>query len=218
MGSIIGKGGSKIKEIQEASGAKIVVSKEMLPQSTERVIDVYGLVDSIQIAVYHIGECVLADLDRAAGSIPYNPQVRLGGGIASVTSRNRYGEEYSGGRPRNYNSSNFHRRTSSPGGTKISSASDLDVDGLQTQTLSIPADMVGCIIGKGGANITEIRRSSGSRISIAKAPQGDTNERIFTITGTPETNQRALYLLYSQLEGEKERKLGGGGSGTAAEI
>jgi heterogeneous nuclear rnp K-like protein 2 len=35
MGSVIGKGGSKIKEIQEASGAKLNASEGMLPGSTE---------------------------------------------------------------------------------------------------------------------------------------------------------------------------------------
>jgi heterogeneous nuclear rnp K-like protein 2 len=49
MGSIIGKSGSKIKEIQEESGAKLVISKEMLPQSTERVIEVYGSVESMYV-------------------------------------------------------------------------------------------------------------------------------------------------------------------------
>jgi heterogeneous nuclear rnp K-like protein 2 len=41
-GSIIGKQGSRIKSIQGQSGAKIVISKELLPQSTERVVEVSG--------------------------------------------------------------------------------------------------------------------------------------------------------------------------------
>lgn len=47
IGSVIGKAGSKIKDIQEKSGAKIVVSKGMLVDSTERVVEVLGLVDSM---------------------------------------------------------------------------------------------------------------------------------------------------------------------------
>jgi hypothetical protein len=35
MGSVIGKGGSKIKEIQEASGARLQASEAMLPGSSE---------------------------------------------------------------------------------------------------------------------------------------------------------------------------------------
>ena len=47
VGSVIGKSGAKIREIQEESSAKIVVSKDMLPQSTERVIEIFGVVDSM---------------------------------------------------------------------------------------------------------------------------------------------------------------------------
>lgn len=35
MGSVIGKAGAKIKEIQEASGARLNASEGMLPGSTE---------------------------------------------------------------------------------------------------------------------------------------------------------------------------------------
>lgn len=45
MGSVIGKAGSKIKEIQDASGARLNASEGMLPGSTE--------VRRYQIAYYH---------------------------------------------------------------------------------------------------------------------------------------------------------------------
>jgi heterogeneous nuclear rnp K-like protein 2 len=81
-----------------------------------------------------------------------------------------------------------------------------DGEDFQTQCISIPADMVGCIIGRGGTKIQEIRRTSGARISIAKAPHDDTGERMFTITGTNASNEKALYLLYENLEAEKVRR------------
>jgi hypothetical protein len=56
-----------------------------------------------------------------------------------------------------------------------------------------------CIIGKGGAKINEIRRLSGSKISIAKTPHDESGERMFTIIGSPEANEKALFLLYNQL-------------------
>ena len=67
-----------------------------------------------------------------------------------------------------------------------------------TQQIFIPNDMVGAIIGKGGAKINEIRHLSGSVIKINE-PQDNSNERLVTITGTPECNQMALYMLYSRL-------------------
>src|SRR5690606_459009 len=67
-----------------------------------------------------------------------------------------------------------------------------------TQQIFIPNDMVGAIIGKGGAKINEIRQLSGSVIKINE-PQDNSNERLVTITGTQECNQIALYMLYSRL-------------------
>jgi hypothetical protein len=78
----------------------------------------------------------------------------------------------------------------------------LTVDQLLTnpllRCLVIPNDMVGAIIGKGGAKINEIRQLSGSVIKINE-PTDNSNERLVTITGTQECNQMALYMLYSRL-------------------
>ena len=49
---------------------------------------------------------------------------------------------------------------------------------------------------------------SGAKISIAKSPHDETGERMFTIVGTPDANEKALFLLYNQLESEKERRVG----------
>lgn len=73
-----------------------------------------------------------------------------------------------------------------------------------TQQIFIPNDMVGAIIGKGGTKINEIRQLSGSHIKINE-PADNSAERLVTITGTPECNQMALYMLYSRLENEKHR-------------
>ena len=73
-----------------------------------------------------------------------------------------------------------------------------------TQQIFIPNDMVGAIIGKGGAKINEIRQLSGSVIKINE-PQDNSNERLVTITGTSECNQMALYMLYSRLGKYRQR-------------
>ena len=45
-GSLIGKGGSKIKEIREVTGCSIQVASDPLPGSTERMVTVTGSRDS----------------------------------------------------------------------------------------------------------------------------------------------------------------------------
>ncbi|XP_054985284.1 poly(rC)-binding protein 3 isoform X14 [Sorex araneus] len=56
-GSLIGKGGSKIKEIRESTGAQVQVAGDMLPNSTERAVTISGTPDAIIQCVKQI--CVV---------------------------------------------------------------------------------------------------------------------------------------------------------------
>lgn len=53
-GSLIGKGGIKIREIREASGAMVNVASDLLPNSTERTVSISGSADSITEAIHQI--------------------------------------------------------------------------------------------------------------------------------------------------------------------
>ncbi|WVW84655.1 hypothetical protein I302_106689 [Kwoniella bestiolae CBS 10118] len=232
MGTVIGRSGLKIKQIQDLSGARMVASKEMLPQSTERVVEVQGSVDAIKTAVAEIAKCLQEDFDRGAGTVLYHPgaagdagvlagglgaQAVTGptGGIRRTSVAAGFGNPFPTGERRG--SAVPRASISGVAGAGAAAAADrrqsenpiinLNDPNLRTQNISIPSDMVGCIIGRGGSKITEIRRLSGSRISIAKVPHDETGERMFTIQGTPESTERALMLLYSQLESEKERRV-----------
>lgn len=59
-GSLIGKGGSKIKEIREATGASIQVASEMLPNSTERAVTLSGSADSIILCMQTVCQVSLS--------------------------------------------------------------------------------------------------------------------------------------------------------------
>src|SRR6201996_1003444 len=80
MGTIIGRQGLKIKQIQDMSGVRMVAQKEMLPQSTERIVEVQGTPEAIEKAVWEIGKCLIDDAERGYGTVLYNPSVRLQGG------------------------------------------------------------------------------------------------------------------------------------------
>lgn len=58
-GSLIGKAGSKIKEIREVTGASIQVASEMLPNSTERAVTISGTGEAITQCIYHICNVML---------------------------------------------------------------------------------------------------------------------------------------------------------------
>jgi heterogeneous nuclear rnp K-like protein len=213
MGTIIGRQGMKIKSIQDVSGARMVASKDMLPQSTERIVEVYGTAEGIGKAVEEIGRCLLEDWERGLGTVLYHP------GVEERKDTKRAPTSTPNDRRRT-NGTQLASPRANGGSAPVGSASPpsspppstptaaTNPSNLRTQNISIPSDMVGCIIGRQGSKITEIRRLSGSKISIAKTPHDETGERMFTIVGTPEANEKALFLLYNQLESEKERRVG----------
>ncbi|KAJ6396669.1 hypothetical protein OIU77_021656 [Salix suchowensis] len=63
-----------------------------------------------------------------------------------------------------------------------------------TLEMLVPANAVGKVLGKGGANIANIRKISGAMIEIsdAKSARGD---RIAHISGKPEQKQAAENLI-----------------------
>jgi heterogeneous nuclear rnp K-like protein 2 len=207
MGTVIGRQGAKIKYIQDTSGVRMIASKTLLSQSTERVVEVRGSVDSIHKAILEIGHCLIEDKERAYGTILYNP-TKANQPLIQQQNDHHHHQEHHRLSSSHYNSNNNNNNVIRTGNGSDFSSNIVDAN-IKTQNISIPSDMVGCIIGKGGSKISEIRRLSGSRISIAKVPHDESGERMFTIQGNPENNERALYLLYGQLENEKERRLNG---------
>ena len=72
-GSIIGKGGSKIKEIRELTGASIQVASEMLPGSTERAVTVSGKLDSIAECFKQVSAIMLESPPKG-DTLSYKPR------------------------------------------------------------------------------------------------------------------------------------------------
>lgn len=256
IGSIIGKGGARIREIQEASGARLNASDACLPLSTERSLVVLGVADAVHIAAYYIGSTLFEQLTERFGGpaasayasrsggpagvvpggmqvVPYVPQP-AGGSYGHPdhhprqhqqhrhhqTPHQQYAQPYGQphqqhqGGPAQYGAAPVaggyggvgpqHPHQAAPSGPQgHGGPPQQPMQGALpgqplTQQIFIPNDMVGAIIGKGGAKINEIRQLSGSVIKINE-PQDNSNERLVTITGTAEANQMALYMLYSRL-------------------
>nr|XP_039267431.1 heterogeneous nuclear ribonucleoprotein K-like isoform X1 [Styela clava] len=64
----------------------------------------------------------------------------------------------------------------------------------QTTKVTIPTNLAGAIIGKGGQRIRQIRQDCGAQIKIDE-PLPGSNDRIITIIGSQEQIQNAQYLL-----------------------
>ncbi|XP_042301641.1 poly(rC)-binding protein 3 isoform X23 [Sceloporus undulatus] len=166
-GSLIGKGGSKIKEIRESTGAQVQVAGDMLPNSTERAVTISGTPDAIIQCVKQICVVMLEVQSVTMGSppkgatIPYRPKP------ASTPVIFAGGQAYT----------------------------------IQGQYAIPHPDLIGCIIGRQGTKINEIRQMSGAQIKIANATEGS-SERQITITGTPANISLAQYLINARLTSE----------------
>lgn len=84
IGSIIGKGGVRIREIQEASGARLNASDSCLPLSTERSLVVMGVADAVHIATYYVGSTLLEQLNERFGGPAASAYATRSGGPAGV--------------------------------------------------------------------------------------------------------------------------------------
>ena len=155
----------------------------------QRVLSVAGVADAIHIATYYIGNILIEAQERmpshGAGHSSYRPSNRR--------SVNSYvGSSYVPG-------GSYSNPYMGPPGSNPPAQ-------LQTQQIYIPNDLVGCIIGKGGSKINEIRHMSASQIKIMEpgaqgvgvngAPAGGEGERLVVITGPPANIQMAVQLLY----------------------
>lgn len=170
VGVVIGKAGAKMKEIREECGGGIKVYPECLPNSSERVVSIGGQDETVLLKML---EMVLATLDLAPPSQPtsyYDP--------ANPVSQHEL-QGFSQPQNRNVSSDSVHvdiaqilmaRRDS-----RKESSTPNDFGQIETETtLKVPHHMCGAIIGKQGANVRNIRLSSGvSRIDFSQNEMGD---------------------------------------------
>ncbi|XP_044940244.1 poly(rC)-binding protein 3 isoform X10 [Mustela nigripes] len=202
-GSLIGKGGSKIKEIRESTGAQVQVAGDMLPNSTERAVTISGTPDAIIQCVRQICVVMLESPPKGA-TIPYRPKpastpVIFAGGQA-YTIQGQYAIPHP-------DLTKLHQLAMQqtpfpPLGQTNPAFPGLDASPpASTHELTIPNDLIGCIIGRQGTKINEIRQMSGAQIKIANATEGS-SERQITITGTPANISLAQYLINARLTSE----------------
>ncbi|NXK90761.1 PCBP3 protein, partial [Formicarius rufipectus] len=223
-GSLIGKGGSKIKEIRESTGAQVQVAGDMLPNSTERAVTISGTPDAIIQCVKQICVVMLESPPKGA-TIPYRPKpastpVIFAGGQA-YTIQGQYAIPHPDQLTKLHQLA-MQQTPFTPLGQTTPAFPVLTVSGKQrssivlplqavtmspcicpgldasppasTHELTIPNDLIGCIIGRQGTKINEIRQMSGAQIKIANATEGS-SERQITITGTPANISLAQYLI-----------------------
>ncbi|XP_048813320.1 poly(rC)-binding protein 4 isoform X2 [Lagopus muta] len=196
-GSLIGKAGTKIREIRESSGAQVQVAGDLLPNSTERAVTVSGVPDTIIQCVRQICAVILESPPKGA-TIPYHPGLSLGTILLSANQGFSMQGQYSGVSPAEVTKlqqMSGHTVPFPPLGHPPSMVPGLDSNSQSSsQEFLVPNDLIGCIIGRHGSKISEIRQMSGAHIKIGNQTEGS-SERHITITGSPVSITLAQYLI-----------------------
>lgn len=230
-GSLIGKGGSKIKEIRQVTGASIQVASDMLPNSTERAVTITGTSDAITQCIYHIC-CVMLESPPKGATIPYRPKPQVAGpvilaGGQAYTIQGNYAVPAHGDMGKMAGGPLAGLAALGLGGLNTGNTGGLNPAALaalagsqlrtnnpnrnqqnanqQTHEMTVPNDLIGCIIGKGGTKIAEIRQISGAMIRISNCEErdGGSTDRTITITGNPDAVALAQYLINMSVELQK---------------
>lgn len=220
-GSLIGRGGAKIKELRELTSATIQVAPDVLPNSTERVVTISGNVDSLRNCAYQICK-IMVESPPKGYVIQYRPKPTLNPMLLAAASANQAAAAAAYNLPGQFALS-AHPDVSRLFGTSPlaaafnpAAAANLRVasgqaaaalSAVASQTMNsheiaIPNGLIGCVIGKGGSKINEIRQLSGANIKISNPEEG-TKNRTVTINGTPEAIQLAQYLITASCNGHQ---------------
>jgi len=179
IGSILGKGGERIKEIREATSAKIKIYEECLPSSNERVIAIGGEDDQQILIVMTTILNIIKEVPSKSRPRYYDPanptNNEMMGGGAGLAMQNMENSWQSG-----------------PPSLFLT---------LQTvTTITAPNEVCGAIIGKGGSRIREVRHNSGADIKFSESERDSVEDRTITITGTQQQVQMAEQLISQYMQ------------------
>ncbi|XP_062137309.1 poly(rC)-binding protein 3 isoform X5 [Drosophila sulfurigaster albostrigata] len=221
-GSLIGKSGSKIKEIRQTTGCSIQVASDMLPNSTERAVTLSGSAEQITQCIYQICLVMLESPPRGA-TIPYRPKPQVTGPVIlangqAFTIQGNYAVPtqevaknplaslaalgLAGMTPTGTSGIN-HTALAALAGSQLRTANANRAQ-QQQHEMTVSNDLIGCIIGKGGTKIAEIRQISGAmiRISNCEEREGGNTDRTITISGNPDSVALAQYLINMRISME----------------
>jgi predicted RNA-binding protein YlqC (UPF0109 family) len=200
VGAVIGKAGAVIKETQLETSARVQVSNEPLPNSTEKTITITGTPMAIHNAMLRILTQLRDNpLKQGVRVILYVPGQPMFMPMPSYGYGYGQGMLYGGGGGPMYAPPRDLRSVGTGGGLMYAPPPP-HTQQHHKQELSIPSVCAGGVIGKGGVVIRDLRAQTGTSISIADPDQTNPAERIVTISGPPQGIQHAMFLIRTLVE------------------
>jgi len=201
IGSVIGKGGATIRQTQTDTGAKVQISNDPLPGSTEKTVSVTATTDVLQDGLLTV-LAQLRDYPMRPGtsSIPFSP------GATPMASANQYTAPFNsygappGPDPNSYTQNPYSNGFGAGYGSFPATATPSPSAPKHTQKIVIPTVCAGGVIGKGGSRIREMQAQSGCTIRLADATTEMPTERVVTLEGSNEGIQIAIQMIRSAVE------------------
>uniref|UniRef100_A0A8C9T1N4 Adenylate kinase 7a n=1 Tax=Scleropages formosus TaxID=113540 RepID=A0A8C9T1N4_SCLFO len=181
-GSIIGKGGQTIVQLQKETGAtiKLSKSKDFYPGTTERVCLIQGTVEALNAVHGFIADKIREMPQNVAKTEPVSilqPQTTVNPDRIKQTL------------------------PSSPTTTKPSPSDHMTTSRANQVKIIVPNSTAGLIIGKGGATVKAIMEQSGAWVQLSQKPDGiNLQERVVTVSGEPEQNRKAVELIIQKIQ------------------
>ena len=236
-GMIIGKAGATVKAINEQTGAKVQITQKTAENVPgERVVSVTGMLEQVQAACAMIATKVQEDPDHALNNkITYNDPFLARGAFSNGQGAG-LGLHLGGtgglsmgglgglGMPASSNSATTNQLLAQAallGGSGLGGASTYSsslgfsqmpssIQSTATLEISVPDELIGVVLGKGGKTITEIMQYSGAKIQASQKGEfmPGTNNRKVVITGDFQAAQLAHFLITQRIQQvESERQL-----------
>lgn len=173
VGLIIGRGGETIRDLQERSGCHINIVGESKSINGLRPVNLIGPSDSTIRAKDLIMEIVESDTRNPGGS---------GAGVAGMTTAAGSMRE----RGPKHHSDGVHRSDTS--NEKIN------------DSIFVPSEAVGMIIGKGGETIREMQNVTGCKINVNPSSGPGEVEREIGLVGTRDSIVKAKRAIEDKVE------------------
>jgi len=207
LGALIGKQGVNIKQLREETGAKIFITKECIGNSTQKEVHISGDYEAVMQAVETV-VCYLAE-GKNTTRIPYVPGEVAGFPIGQMQMMPSFASTGAGGR--------FNQMIGGIGGQSISPGRMPQGMGFNPQgvprasvcrietTMWVPKEVIGQIIGRGGANIKAVRMQSTAHVYVDAGEDGDESpERKITIKGKRQNIDMACRMIESLVAQRKQ--------------
>ncbi|XP_075169013.1 P-element somatic inhibitor isoform X2 [Haematobia irritans] len=189
VGLVIGKGGDTIKQLQEKTGAKMVIIQEGPNQELIKPLRISGEPQKIEMAKQLVLDLIAQkDAQNQQAATNNRPGGGMGGGGAGGMGANN-GPNGGG----NYN--NF------------------GAGGGESLEVFVPKIAVGVVIGKGGDMIRKIQQECGCKLQFIQGKHDEPGDRRCLIQGSRQQVDDAKRMIDGLIENVMQRNRNGGGGG-----